>query len=373
MKRVMGLAVLLVMGLYSFVVVGQSDRLTVVASFSILADVVQNVTLGQADVSSLIPVGADPHGYEPSARDLAALSEADVIFVAGGGFEEQLLDAIAGAAPDVPVIEASDCVQVRYFGIASDVDAHDETTTAKSPMGIDIESICDAVDAKTADVDSLKEAMGLGSVRVPVDLNRPRFFEAGCSHSDAESGPNADVEHGVCDPHVWSDPRNVFYWSLFIGEVLGVLDPGNADQYAANAEEYAYAIDDLARLELEAGLVAIPPQDRVLLTNHETLGYFAEAYEFELVGFVLPGGSTLAEPSAQDLAALIELVRSSGVKAIFVETTVASRVAEQVASETGVPIVPLYTDSLSDADGAAATYLDYMAYNFTTITDALAP
>ncbi|MDL1915668.1 metal ABC transporter substrate-binding protein, partial [Anaerolineae bacterium CFX4] len=100
MKRVARLAVLLAMGLTVTAAVGQPDRLAVVASFSILADVIQNVTLGQADVTSLIPVGADPHSYEPSARDLVALSEADVIFVAGGGFEEQLLDTIAGVAPN---------------------------------------------------------------------------------------------------------------------------------------------------------------------------------------------------------------------------------------------------------------------------------
>ncbi|MDL1917653.1 zinc ABC transporter substrate-binding protein, partial [Anaerolineae bacterium CFX4] len=179
--------------------------------------------------------------------------------------------------------------------------------------------------------------------------------------------------HGTCDPHVWSDPRSVVYWSLFIGDVVGALDPAHADQYTANAHEYAYAIDDLLRLQLEPELAVIPPENRLLLTNHETLGYFASAYGFDVLGFVLPGGSTLAEPSARDVAALVELVRSSGVKAIFVETTVVSRVAELVAAEAGTPLVSLYTDSLSDVQGPAPTYLDYTAYNFAAITDALAP
>ncbi len=90
-----------------------------------------------------------------------------------------------------------------------------------------------------------------------------------------------------------------------------------------------------------------------------------------MVGFVLPGGSAMAEPSAQDLAALIDLVQTTGIRAIFSESTLSSRVAEQVASESGAQIFTLYTDSLSAEDGEASTYLDYITYNFTTIAAAL--
>lgn len=392
MKRLLGFAVLLSVFLSGFGVVGQPDRLSVVASFSILADVVENVTLGRADVVSLIPIGADPHSYEPSARDFAALSEADIIFVVGGGFEEQLLDAIASAATDVPVVEVSACVPVRLLGEGEEGDHADEdhadagedhaedehsdeaeADDHRSVLGLDLHDLCESHDLLLAEVDALKEAMELPSARVTSEEHAHRFFEMDCSHDDhsEESAAEDAHAHGACDPHVWSDPRNVSYWALLIGDVLSAVDPVHAEQYAANAREYAYAIDDLVRLQLEPELAAIPQDERLVLTNHETLGYFADAYGFNVVGFVMPGGSTLAEPSAQDLAALIDLVRSSGVKAIFVETTVSSRVAEQVAAETGVPIVSLYTDSLSEADGPAATYLDYVAYNFKTITDAL--
>src|SRR5690606_22961904 len=95
-------------------------------------------------------------------------------------------------------------------------------------------------------------------------------------------------DHGLCDPHVWSDPRSVYYWTLYIRDVLTAADPANADSYYGNAEEYLYAIDDLLRLDLEPLLEEIPAERRVLMTNHDTLSYFAEAYGFETVGFVLP-------------------------------------------------------------------------------------
>ncbi|MBC6955995.1 MAG: zinc ABC transporter substrate-binding protein [Chloroflexi bacterium] len=385
MKRVARLAVLLAMGLTVTAAVGQPDRLAVVASFSILADVIQNVTLGQADVTSLIPVGADPHSYEPSARDLVALSEADVIFVAGGGFEEQLLDTIAGVAPNIPVVEASTCVRVRMYGDGRDHEDGEGETSGRDPdaggsehhtiFGLDVRGLCDSYDTQLHEIDALKESMGFPSGRMPDAQRGHRLFEVECTHDEhSDDHEHSAVHaHGTCDPHVWSDPRSVVYWSLFIGDVVGALDPAHADQYTANAHEYAYAIDDLLRLQLEPELAVIPPENRLLLTNHETLGYFASAYGFDVLGFVLPGGSTLAEPSARDVAALVELVRSSGVKAIFVETTVVSRVAELVAAEAGTPLVSLYTDSLSDVQGPAPTYLDYTAYNFAAITDALAP
>ncbi|RIK22697.1 MAG: hypothetical protein DCC53_02665 [Chloroflexi bacterium] len=177
MKRVARLAVLLAMGLTVTAAVGQPDRLAVVASFSILADVIQNVTLGQADVTSLIPVGADPHSYEPSARDLVALSEADVIFVAGGGFEEQLLDTIAGVAPNIPVVEASTCVRVRMYGDGRDHEDGEGETSGRDPdaggsehhtiFGLDVRGLCDSYDTQLHEIDALKESMGFPSGRMP--------------------------------------------------------------------------------------------------------------------------------------------------------------------------------------------------------------
>ncbi|MCU0463325.1 MAG: zinc ABC transporter substrate-binding protein [Anaerolineae bacterium] len=387
----------------------QSEPLKVVASFSVLADVVQNVGLNGVEVTSLIPVGADPHSYEPSAQDLRVLAEADVIFVVGAGFEEGLLEAIENTADgSIPVVEASACVPVRAFG-AHDHDEHadeehadeehadehgdeehadeahtdehaDEDHTDEGGL-LDFDTLCAAHDAYLAAADAEKGGMLTAAPRTnDTDEVMGRLHELECGgHDDHEGEEHADEaegdhahEEGACDPHVWSDPNNVYYWALTISDTLGALDSTNAQQYAANAEEYIYLVIDHLALNLYPLIEAIPAENRVLVTNHETLGYFAAAYGFEMVGFVLPGGSAFAEPSAQDIVALVELIRAEGVPAVFAETTISASVAEQVAAEAGVAFYGLYTDSLSAPDGAAATYLDYLTYNIETIAQALA-
>ena len=371
------LSILLSLLMY-FPTMSQDDAaLDVVVSFSILGDVVENVGLDHVNVFSLVPLGADPHSYEPSAQDIALLSSADLIFVAGAGFEETLLDTIRSSAAAAVIVEASACVPVRHYSDNAEAEheeeAHDEAHDHTDAAGLDLETLCAGYDAYIADLDALKADMGLESARVVTDDSLVPLFEAGCAGENQDEAASAEHDHGSCDPHIWTDPRNVYYWTLYIRDVLSAADPANADAYHANAEAYVYAIDDLVRVIFEPLLAEIPAERRVLMTNHDTLGYFAAAYGFEVAGFVLPGGSALAEPSAQDLASLIDTVREKGVTAIFTESTLSARVAEQIAAETGPQIYTLYTDSLSEPDGQAFTYLDYIAYNFETIAAALTP
>lgn len=360
----------------------QDAPLQVVASFSILADVVQNVGNMDAphiEITTLIPTGADPHSFEPSARDIAALHEADIIFVAGGGFEDTLMAAI-GSAADAVIVEASACVSMRAYGdvdTGDDPHADDEAQhemTREDILGRDFRTVCAEYDAFLADFDAQRAEEGFTTIRAADGGTLGPMYMAHCGRYDplydVEGG---DHDHGACDPHVWSDPRSIYYWTLYIRDILSAVDPANAAAYVANAEAYLYALDDLVRVVFEPMLAEIPAERRILMTNHDTLGYFAAAYGFEEVGVVLPGSSTLAEPSARDLAALIDLVRARDVPVVFTETTVSARIAEQVAAETGAQVHTLYSDSLSDADGTAATYLDYIAHNFGTIAAALMP
>ncbi len=110
---------------------------------------------------------------------------------------------------------------------------------------------------------------------------------------------------------------------------------------------------------------------RVLITNHDAFGYFAARYDFEVAVTIIPSGSTLAEPSAADVAAVIDLIGEEGVPSIFSETTVSDDLAQQIADETGAEVHVLYSGSLSEADGPASTYVDYIRYNVTTIAEAL--
>jgi ABC-type Zn uptake system ZnuABC Zn-binding protein ZnuA len=155
-----------------------------------------------------------------------------------------------------------------------------------------------------------------------------------------------------------------------IRDTLSEHDPANTDTYEANAAAY---LDDLAALhhDISVQIDAIPPENRIIVTNHLAFNYFAARYGLDLVGVVIPGGSTSAEPSVQEVLDLIDAIQRSEAPAIFTETTVSDSLAQQVADEAGADIVRLYTGSLSDADGPAATYIDYMLYNARQVAVAL--
>lgn len=180
------------------------------------------------------------------------------------------------------------------------------------------------------------------------------------------------VEEGESgqDPHVWTNPLNIKIWADNIAQALGELDKQNAVTYTANADTYKAEIDELDAWAVEQ-IAQIPTEDRVLVTDHEAFGYFAEHYGFEIVGVVIPGYSTISEPSAGELAELETNIRKFGVKAIFVGFSLNPSLAEQVAEDTNVVLVPIYTESLSDADGPAATYLDMIRFDVESIVAAL--
>lgn len=181
---------------------------------------------------------------------------------------------------------------------------------------------------------------------------------------------DAATGHAGVDPHTWMDARNVKRWVENIAAVLSALDPAHAELFVANAAAYQTQLDELHQ-ELVAAAAAIPVQQRNLVTDHDNLGYLADAYGFTVTGAVIPSLSTLAAPSAQELAALQQQVEQEDVKAIFVGTTVNPNVANQIASDTGAVVAPIYTGSLSDASGPAATYIDMMRYDMTQIVAAL--
>ena len=116
----------------------------------------------------------------------------------------------------------------------------------------------------------------------------------------------------------------------------------------------------------------MPPGRRLLVTNHESLGYFADRYGFRVIGTVIPSVSTDSSPSARQLTVLVQRVRATGAPAIFVEQGADVRVARQVADEAGVRLVTgLRTHTLSDASGPAPSYLAMMRADVSAIVDAL--
>ncbi|MBX3048017.1 MAG: zinc ABC transporter substrate-binding protein [Anaerolineales bacterium] len=193
--------------------------------------------------------------------------------------------------------------------------------------------------------------------------------EEGHEHEHEEEAGH-DHEHEGPDPHAWMNPQNVKVWADNVAAALSAADPAHAASYQANAEAYKAELDALDSWAAEQ-LAGIDHERRVLVTDHETLGYFAARYDFEVIGALIPSLSTLSEPSAGELAALQTAIADHEVDVIFIGFSITPGLAQSVAADTGVQLVTLYTEALSAADGPAASYLDMMRYNVSAIAQAL--
>jgi ABC-type Zn uptake system ZnuABC Zn-binding protein ZnuA len=179
----------------------------------------------------------------------------------------------------------------------------------------------------------------------------------------------AGDEHGQGgDPHFWLDPVLVVAYVENIRLGLSQADPDGAAIYAQNAAAYTAELQALDAW-IKAQAATIPAERRLLVTNHESFGYFADRYGFKIVGAVIPSQSTAAAPSAQQMAALITQIKAAGAPAIVLETGANPQLAEQIAQETGAQVITgLRTHSL---DAQAPTYIDMMKLDVTLIVQAL--
>jgi len=179
------------------------------------------------------------------------------------------------------------------------------------------------------------------------------------------------LESGQVDPHFWLDPVATETYVTNVRDAFAKADPAGAAAYEANAAAYTAKLKQLDAW-IEAQVAQIPQQDRKLVMNHASHGYFADRYGFQVVGTVIPGVGTSDTPTAQQLGELTASVRESGAKAIFVEIEENPRLAEQIAAETGTTVVTdLLDHSLSPAGGEAPTYIDMMKYDTRRIVEAL--
>lgn len=275
--------------------------LKVIAVESFLQDIAQNVAGSRASVSYLLPLGLDPHSFEPSPRDVARLADSSVVIINGGGIEQWLEKAINNIGGQRLIIEASAGLKSR--------------TPQPGEM--------------------------------PVD------------------------EPGGLDPHFWLDPLSVVKYVENIRDGLIQADPAGKDEYTANADAYIAQLRDLNGW-IQSQIDQIPPARRLMVTNHESFGYYADRYGLKIVGTILQSVSSSATPSAQQMAQLVNQIKSSGAPAIFLETGTNPKLAEQIASETGAVVVTdLLTHSITAPDGLAPTYIDMMKYNTNEIVKAL--
>lgn len=178
---------------------------------------------------------------------------------------------------------------------------------------------------------------------------------------------------GLPDPHFWTDPaRVVTAVRILTEEIVTHVDGVDAGVVRQRAESYASEVRELDATLAER-FAGIPERRRVLVTNHHVFGYLAARYDLTVVGAIIPSGTTLASPSASDLASLVTAIETHRVPAIFADTAQPARLAEVLAAEAGITVrvVGLYSESLSDADGDAASYLDMMRFNTEAIIAGL--
>lgn len=272
----------------------------VVATTSIIADVAEQVSGGLLQIDTLLPVGTDPHSFDPAPQDIVKVAEAGLILANGAGLEAFLQ----------PLIESAD--------------AGDRVVT-----------LTDGTD----------------------------FIETGDAADDGH-------DHGAYDPHTWTDPNNVLIWVDHIEQAFSELDPAHDAEYAANAEAYRTQLRELDGWIREQ-VAQIPEDQRIIITDHTSFAYFARQYGFQQAGTLIPGYSTLAEPSAGDLAALEDKIHGLDVRAVFVGNTVNPALGERVAEDTGIQLVFIYTGSLSQPGGEADSYIKYVQYNVSAIVNAL--
>jgi ABC-type Zn uptake system ZnuABC Zn-binding protein ZnuA len=191
------------------------------------------------------------------------------------------------------------------------------------------------------------------------------------SHDHDEEEDDEEHEgHGV-DPHVWLSVDNARVMVENVRDALIDLDGNNADYYRDNATRYLSTLDALDR-DIQTQVQSIPAACRKLVTNHEVLGYFADAYGFELVGSVIPSTVTDAQPSAADVADIVRKIRDEDVPAIFAESSANPALVQQVARESGIKVVDdLYGDSLGPTSSPGGTYDGMMRENTRKIVEAL--
>lgn len=272
-----------------------ADRLQVVTSFSILADMTRVIGGDRVTVRNLVGTDADAHVYVPTPDDARALVAADLIIANGLGFEPWLQRLIASSDAQAPRVDASNGV-------------------------------------------------------LPLMLDE-----------DGERIP---------DPHAWQSLANAEIYVQNIAKALIAADPQYAEGYRMRRDAYLAEISTLLKWARQA-VEQLPPAQRTLVTSHDAFGYLGQAYGLR---FLAPQGlSTADEPSAAEVAALIQQIRKERVRAVFVENIRDPRLIQQIAEEGGARVGgTLYSDALASS-GPASTYLGMYRYNLETLLGALKP
>ena len=349
---------------------------TIAVTTNILGDVVENLVGDVANVEIIMPIGADPHDFQASAQQIALVGDADALIINGAFFEEGIWDVIEAATDDgVNVYHSIDVVETIEFAEGDshghddeEGDVHDDDEEGDVHDEDEEGDVHD--EDEEGDVHDEDEEGDVHDDDEEGDVHDED--EEGDVHDDEEGEDGHGHEEGGADPHFFTDPVRmadaVEGISAFLIETVDGID---AEAVQTNADAY---IAELADLDEEVAdiLSGLSDEQRVLVTNHEVFGYFADQYDFEVVGTVIPSGSTVDGTSGGDLAELAEEIEEEGVPAIFSDVSASDQLIAALAGEVGdVQVVELFTESLGDAGSEGATYIDMVRTNAIRIAAAL--
>ena len=311
----------------------------VVATFSIVGDMVKRIGGEHVAVTTLVGPDGDTHVYQPTPADARAVREAKILVVNGLRFEGWL-DRL---------VDASDFRGVRVVA-----------TRGIEPMAFDDDH------DKHDDHAEHDDHKGHGHADHDKHADRDKHDD---HDKHAEGGHHEGHDHGAFDPHAWQSLRNAAVYADNIAAALAKADPANAGAFQRNREAYAAEIEALDS-EIRKIVAGLPAASRTVVTSHDAFQYFGRDYGLT---FLAPQGlSTESEASAKDVVRLIRQIRDRGIRAVFIENVADPRLLKRIADETGAAIGgTLYPGALSGPDGPAPTYLDMMRHNAMTLARAL--
>jgi len=293
-------------------------KIPVVASFSILGDLVSQVGGDNITLTTLVKADADAHVYSPTPKDAQAVTQAKLLVINGLEFEGWMPRLLESA---------------NFIG-----------QPLVASTGIDVMQADDEHEDEHPD-------------------------NHNDGHDDHEEEHKHQHDHGKFDPHAWHSITNVKIYVRNIEQGLSKVDPENSSYYAANAGQYIDKLDQL-NVQLHAQIDKIPPAQRKVITAHDAFAYFA--HDFELRFIAPQSSSTESEASAADIVTIIKQIRRDKINAVFMENISDNRMIEQISRETGAKIGgKLFSDALSGPEGPAANYVQMMKYNVETIVNAL--
>ena len=298
------------------------ERPLVVATTSIICDLTKQVAAQTVDLKCLVDAGQDPHTYQPKPDDRKAIEQANLVLYGGYDFEPsiiKLVEASSNQAPKVAVHEVA--VPKPIMG-----EEHDHGHSGHKEEKHD-----------------------------------------GHDHDKEEK----HSEEKAPDPHVWHNPQNGVQMVEAIRSNLEKVAPDNAQLYATNAEKVTGELKEIDSW-IKKNVATIPENQRKLVTTHDALSYYTQAYNIDYEG-AIEGLSTEVEPTAARIAELSKEIKRENVPTIFAESTHSPKLIERLAQEANVKVSEekLYADNLGEQGSDADSYQEMLIANTKAIVDGL--